>query len=84
MAINIERTDAEFNVQLGNFANKISTYSAALGVTAADVTSIKADALAFSYVLTNQMSVQTFAHTYSNFKDQLRSGGTATLGALPV
>lgn len=83
MAIFIETNDADFNIQLNNFANKIANYGTALGLTTAEINSIKADAKAFDYVLGNQVAIQTFAHNYTTFKAQLRKGGTATLGALP-
>jgi hypothetical protein len=84
MAILIEKTDTAFNLQLKNFASKISTYSTALGLTAAEVTSIKADAAAFDFILNTQLAVQTFAQNYTVFKNNLRNGGDLTLGALPV
>jgi hypothetical protein len=84
MAIFIEKTDTAFNLQLKNFANKISNYSAALGLTAAEVTAVKADAAAVDYVFGNQLTVQTFAQNYTAFKNQLRTGSGLTLGALPT
>jgi hypothetical protein len=84
MALIVEKADAAFNLQLKNFANKISTYSTALGLTAAEVTAIKADAAAFDYLLSNQEAVQTFAQTYTAYKNLLRKGGQSVLGALPT
>lgn len=84
MALLIEKTDTALNAQLKNFAAKISTYSAALGLTAAEESSVKADALAFDYVITNQLAMQTFAQNYTAFKNLLRKGGEPALGALPV
>ena len=84
MAIFIEKVDAAFNLQLKNFANKISTYSTALGLTATEVSAVKADAAAFDYILGNQLAVQTFAQNYTAFKSQLRTGSGLTLGALPL
>ena len=65
MAIIIEKTDAAFNTQLKNFAGKISNYSATLGLTAAEVTAIKADSVAFDYLTTNQASVLVKMCQYS-------------------
>ncbi len=84
MATFIEKTDPAFNLQLKNFANKISNYSAALGLTAAEVTAIKADSAAFDYILSNQLAIQTFAQNYTTFKSQLRNGSGLTLGGLPA
>ena len=84
MAINIETNDAAYNLQLKNFANKIGGYSAVLGLTPADVASIKADALAFDYVLGNLLATQTFAQNYTAYKTALLHGGALSLGALPV
>ena len=84
MALVIEKNDAAFNAQLKNFVNKITTYSTALGLTAAEVASVKADATALDYILGNQVAIQTFALNYTAYKNILRNGGVATLGALPV
>ncbi len=84
MALNIEKTDIALNAQLKNFGNKIGTYSAALGLTAAEVAAAKADATAFDYIMTNQLATQTFGQTYTGFKNLLRKGGEQTLGVLPV
>jgi hypothetical protein len=84
MALLIEKTDAAFNAQLKNFANKIPTYQTILGATAAEVASSKADSLAMDYTITNQVTTQTFASTYTAFKQLLRKGGDASLGPPPV
>lgn len=84
MAINIKKGDVEFNMQLKNFASKISKYGTTLGLTPAEVTAVQADALAFDYVLNNQTAVQAFAQTYTSFKNLLRKGGGTQLGSMPV
>jgi hypothetical protein len=83
MATFIETTDAGFNLQLKNFASKISTYSATLALSAADVSSVKADSVAFDYIMGNLIATQTFAQNYTAFKNQLRYGAASVLGALP-
>lgn len=84
MAVNIEKNDMAFNTQLKNFASKIGTYGPTLGLTAAEIAAIKTDSVAFDYVLTNQVSTQTFAQNYTSFKNLLRKGGEQSLGSLPV
>jgi len=80
----IEGTDRAFNTQLKSFANKLANYNTLLGISAAELTAIRADAIAFDYVMTNQETVQDFAHTYTNYHEQLRRGGSNTLGPLPL
>jgi hypothetical protein len=83
MNIYIEKTDAAFNLQLKNFAAKIGTYATPLGISPADIASIKADALAFDYALNSTIAMQTFAHNYTKYKTELRHGHVANLGAFP-
>jgi len=84
MATKIEKSDTAFNAQLKNFANKLANYNTLLGVSAADLTAIRADSIAFDYVMSNQELVQNFAHNYTHYHEQLRNGGSTTLGPLPV
>lgn len=84
MTIYIERQDAAFNLQLKNFATKIATYATALGVTPAQVTSIKADSAFFDFTLSAMITFKTFAHNYSHYKTELRHGHVTVLGALPA
>jgi hypothetical protein len=84
MSVFIAQTDAAFNLQLKNFVNKIPTYSAALGVTAAQIATVKADSLAFDFALNSMITMQTFAHNYTEYKTELRHGGTQNLGGYPA
>ncbi|HTH56936.1 MAG TPA: hypothetical protein VL728_12890 [Cyclobacteriaceae bacterium] len=84
MAIDIKRTDLDFNIQLKNISSKIGKYATALGLTPAEVTSLQADAAAFDYLVNLQAAVQTFAATVTSYKNGLRKGEGAQLGALPV
>jgi len=84
MATFIEKSDSLFNGQIKNFANKLPLYGTALGLTAAEIASVKADSLAVDYVFGNQLTVQTYGQNYTTFKNTLRKGGDQTLGALPA
>lgn len=84
MTTYIEKTDAAFNLQLKNFAGKIGSYATTLGITPAQVSSVKADALAFDYALSAMITMQTFAHNYSKYKTELRHGHVQTLGGFPA
>jgi len=86
MIIHIPKSDVAFNILLKNIANKISKY-ASFGITEKDIATLKADAEAFDYVLNSQNTVQSFAHSYTAFKNSLRKGGDeydATLPSVPV
>jgi len=84
MAIYIEDNDVKFNSQFKNFSNKIGTYAPLLGLSAAEVTAIKADSVAVDYVLGNLVTIRTFAENYTSFKNLLLKGGEQSLGTLPV
>ncbi|MGC4023065.1 MAG: hypothetical protein QM734_14535 [Cyclobacteriaceae bacterium] len=84
MPVKIEMSEPGFNSQLKNFSSKIGTYATALGVTTAEVTSIKADSAAIDYIMTCQASIQAYAHNFTAFKNILRRGNQTTLGALPT
>ena len=83
MPINIEKNDLAFNAQLKNFAAKINKYSAILGITPAEVASLQADAAAFDFIMNNQAIMQTYAQTFTSFKNDLRKG-EGLLGVVPA
>ena len=83
MSIYVERTDAAFNLQLKTFASKIGTYSTTLGLTPTQVATVNADSLFFDYVINSMLTMQTFAHSYTKYKHDLRHGHVTVLGALP-
>ena len=80
----IERTDAAFNLQLKNIANKISGYAPLFGLSAAVVAATKADSLAFDYALNSMVTIQTYSHNYTKFKTELRHGHVSNLGGFPA
>lgn len=84
MATLIEKSDLAFNAQLKTFAGNIDNYSTPLGLTAAEVNSVKADSLALSYMMDGQDAVQTFSPTFTAYKDLLRKGGADALGPVPL
>jgi hypothetical protein len=84
MATLIEKSDLAFNAQLKTFAGNIDNYSTPLGLTSAEVNSVKADSLALSYMMDGQDAVQTFSPTFTAYKDLLRKGGADALGPVPL
>jgi len=84
MSTFIEKADAEFNLQLKTFATKIPTYQVLFGLTNAQVAAVKADSLAFDYMLNYMNIMQTFAHNCTEYKSELRHSSTAVIGAFPV
>ena len=84
MTILIEREDVAFNLQLKTFASKIATYQTLFGLTNAQVAAVKADSLAFDYMLNYMNIMQTFAHNCTEYKKELRHSSTAVIGAFPV
>src|SRR2546423_12381362 len=67
--------DDAFAAQLQAFKNAIGAYSAALGVTAAQVTAQAADADYFSYVLACQQLMRNGSLQWTGWKDLTRGGG---------
>jgi len=86
MAINIEKNDLAFNAQLKNFASKINKYAPTLGITPAEVAAIQADAAAFDFIMNTQGIMQTYAQTFTAFKNDARKGDgiLGTMPAVPV
>jgi len=69
---------------LNNLAAKLPDYQAALGLTAADVASLTADAAFFAYVLNAQTQVAAYAQQWTAYKNAARNGSDPALGAAPV
>src|SRR5665213_2136541 len=69
---------------LNNLAGKLPTYSAALGLAAADAASVTADAAFFTYALNAQTQVAAYAQQWTAYKNSARSGNASALGDLPV
>jgi hypothetical protein len=69
---------------LNNFAAKLSSYSAALGLSAGDVTSVTNDAAFFAYALNAQQQVAAYAQQWTTYKNSARDGSAPALGLAPV
>ncbi len=76
--------DAGRQTWLNNFAAKLPSYSAALGLTAGDVTSVTNDAAFFAYCLNSQIQVAAYAQQWTTYKTAARDGSTASLGLAPI
>jgi hypothetical protein len=69
---------------LNNLSGKLPTYQAALGLTAADVASVTADAAFFTYALNAQNEVAAYSQQWTAYKNSARSGSGSALGLAPV
>lgn len=67
---------------LNNFAAKIATYAASIGVTTAEVAATKADALFWTWLLDARNQFIAYAQQWTAFKNAAREG--AALGAMPT
>jgi hypothetical protein len=74
--------DAGKGAWLNNLNAKLPSYSAALGLTAADTASVAADAAFFSYCLNSVGQVAAYSQQWTAYKNAARNG--AALGILPV
>ena len=74
--------DAGKGAWLNNLSAKLPSYSAALGLTAADTASVTADAAFFSYLLAAQAQVAAYSQQWTAYKNAARNG--TALGILPV
>lgn len=70
---------------MDNLDNKIPSYTATLGLTPADVASIKADAAMFNYIMDMQEAYKTSKQDISKYKNALRDGPLGmSPNALPI
>lgn len=69
---------------LTNLGNKLPTYHAALGLTAAEVAATQADAAYFGYVLQAQSEVASYSQQWTAYKKAARNGTGPSLGVAPV
>ena len=72
-------------VWLTNFTNKISTYATTLGLTAGQVTAIKADCLWLIYILQIWLpAIRNWAQSGTDALQEAQSGTGSSAQALPV
>ncbi len=69
---------------IDQFAAKLPKYSAALEISALDLTSLQADAAAFRYALKAQQQMQANAQQWTAYKNLLRDGGSSAMAAMPA
>ncbi len=69
---------------LNHFAGELPNHNTAVGVTAAELASVQADALYFDYVMGGQQAFAAAALQWTAFKNKARNGTGASMGALPV
>ncbi|HEY5041294.1 MAG TPA: hypothetical protein VIK53_04770 [Verrucomicrobiae bacterium] len=69
---------------LNNLSAKLPSYSAALGLSAADVGSVTADALFFNYCLNSVGQVAAYSQQWTAYKNAARNGTSPALGAYPA
>lgn len=84
MALIVEAEDLKFSQQLNNFSSKIGTYQVALGLTNAEVVSVKEDADYYAFTINFLSPVKTYNQNLTNYKNLLRYGkDSEVLGAFP-
>jgi len=69
---------------LTNLSAKLPSYSAVLGLSAADVASVTADALFFNYCLNSVGQVAAYSQQWTAYKNAARNGTSPALGAYPA
>jgi len=85
MATFIERTDEKYLLQVNKFCDRIDTYAATLGVSAAKIAAIKADNDLFRKTFLYLGQFRGFAESVTNYKELLRYGkNNESLGAFPI
>jgi hypothetical protein len=78
------KDDATKALWLNNFSATLPGYSTALGLSAADIASVAADAAFFNYVLNSQQQMLAHAQQWTAYKLSARNGPGASLGSAPV
>ncbi len=78
--------DQERAFWLTNFSTKLALHAPVLGVSAADVLSIQADALLFNFSVQQKIAFKTHTEDVTAWKDLLRDGSptVVTLPAFPA
>lgn len=85
MAIIISATDEGFATQMDAFCQNIDTYSAALGVSAGQVTQVKKDRDAYIYAYKSSVLVDGYKQEVTSWKNLLRRGsGSEVIPVFPV
>ena len=69
---------------LNNLSGKLPSYQVALGLTAADVASVTADAAFFTYALNAQIQVAAYSQQWTAYKNAARNGSGPALGDIPA
>jgi hypothetical protein len=68
---------------MNNFATKLASYAATVGVTGGELTNVQADAAYWAYIMDAKNKIATNAQDWTAFKNVARSG-VGPLGAMPV
>jgi len=80
----IAQNDDAFNAQLQTFKNGIGSYSAVLGLVAAQITAQAADAAYFDYTLKCMKIMANGSLQWTGWKNLQRAGGTPPVSGAPV
>ena len=81
----IPNTDADKGVWLANFSTKLPLYATALGLSAAEITSVQDDNAFFQYIINMTEVYKQTMSTLISYKNQLKHAiGTQHIGPLPV
>ena len=80
----IAQNDDAFNAQQQTFKNGIASYSAVIGVIAAQITAQAADAAYFDYTLKCMNIMANGALQWTGWKNLARGGGTPPASGAPV
>ncbi len=70
----LEKSEEKLAIQMSNFASKIDSYASSFGLTAAETTSIKADASYFVWTINNIKKIETYKKNWTAFKVILMKG----------
>jgi hypothetical protein len=76
--------DAGKAAWLNNLAAKLPSYQAALGLSAADVAGVTADAAFYAYSLACVAQVSAYSQQWTAYKNSARNGNAPTLGPEPI
>jgi hypothetical protein len=78
-------SDADKLIWFNNFSGKIATYAALVGISAAEITSVRNDFAAFQYMVNLLESYRQTLNNITSYKNLLKhASGTEHLGVLPT
>jgi hypothetical protein len=80
----LPRTDSAKRDWLNAFAGELGNHAPTVGVTAAEVAAVQADAAFFDYLMGAQQAFGNAAQQWTSYKNKARNGTGTSMGPMPA